>query len=73
MSVQRFAVKLRARRLAVALMLHQCPCGGIVSFNGLFDSRTTSPRNFADEADPISRQRSRFHDLSLVDNPDGSS
>jgi hypothetical protein len=54
-------------------MLHQCPCGGIVSFNGLFDSRTTSPRNFADEADPISRQRSRFHDLSLVDNPDGSS
>ena len=36
MSVERFAVKLRARRLAGSLMLHQCPCGGIVSFNGLF-------------------------------------
>ena len=42
--VQRFAVKLRARRLAGPLMLHQCPCGGIVSFNGLLDGRISGTR-----------------------------
>jgi hypothetical protein len=38
-------------------MLLQCPCGGIVRCNGLFDGRTTNPRNFSDQTDPISRQR----------------
>ena len=34
--VQRFAVQRRARRTSGSLMLHQCPCGGIVRCNGLF-------------------------------------
>jgi hypothetical protein len=37
MSVERYAVKRRGRRTSDSLMLHQCPCGGIVRFNGLFD------------------------------------
>jgi hypothetical protein len=40
-----------------SLMLLQCPCGGIVRCNGLFDGRTTNPLNFSDQADPISHQR----------------
>ncbi len=36
---ERFADKLRARRLAGFSMLHQCPCGGIDSFNGFMGAR----------------------------------
>jgi hypothetical protein len=56
-SVERFAVQRRARRTNGSLMLLQCPCGGIVRCNGLFDGRTTSLRNFSDQPDPISHQR----------------
>jgi hypothetical protein len=56
-TAQRFAVQRRARRTNGSLMLLQCPCGGIVRCNGLFDGRTTNPRNFSDQADPISHQR----------------
>ena len=31
MSVQRYAVQLQARRRTGASILHECPCGGIVS------------------------------------------
>ena len=55
--VQRFAVQRRARRTSGSLMLLQCPCGGIVRCNGLFDGRTTNPRYFSDQANPISHQR----------------
>jgi hypothetical protein len=56
-SVERFAVQRRARRTSGSLMLLQCPCGGIVRCNGLFDGRTTNPRYFSDQANPISHQR----------------
>jgi hypothetical protein len=36
-SVQRFAVQRRTRRTSGSLMLHQCPCGGVVRCNGWFD------------------------------------
>jgi hypothetical protein len=52
-TAQRLAVQRRARRTNGSLMLLQCPCGGIVRCNGLFDGRTTNPRNFSDQADPI--------------------
>jgi hypothetical protein len=68
-SVERFAVQRRSRRTNGSLMLHQCPCGGFVRCNGLFDSRATKPRNFSDQAVPISRQRQRFRDLSRADVP----
>jgi hypothetical protein len=38
-------------------MLLEFPCGDCVRCNGLFDGRTSNPRNFSEEADPISRQR----------------
>ena len=38
-------------------MLLQFPCGDCVRCNGLFDGRTSNPRNFSEEADPISRHR----------------
>ena len=37
--VERLAVQLQARRRAGLSILHRCPCGGIVSCNGLFDGR----------------------------------
>jgi hypothetical protein len=69
LTVERFAVQRRSRRTNGSLMLHQCPCGGFVRCNGLFDSRATKPRNFSDEAVPILRQRQRFRDLSRADMP----
>jgi hypothetical protein len=57
LTVERFAVQRRARRTSGSLMLLQCPCGGIVRCNGLFDGRTTNPRYFSDQANPISHQR----------------
>ena len=36
-SAQRLAVQRRARRTSGSLMLHQCPCGGVVRCNGLLN------------------------------------
>jgi hypothetical protein len=38
MSAQRLAVQLRARRRVGTSMILRCPCGGIVSCNGMFGS-----------------------------------
>ena len=55
--VERFAVQRRGRRTSGSLMLLQFPCGDCVRCNGLFDGRTTNPRNFSEEADSILRRR----------------
>ena len=57
MSVERFAVQRRGRRTSGSLMLLQFLCGDCVRCNGMFDGRTTNPRNFSEEADPSSLQR----------------
>ena len=56
----RFADKLRVRRLAGVPMILRCPCGGIVSFIGLFDGSAalSLPNNahHQENADPCEKQ-----------------
>ena len=45
LTVERCAVQLQARRRVGASILHRCPCGGIVSCNGRFDTRPAEPEH----------------------------
>jgi hypothetical protein len=55
MSAKRFAVKLRARRLAGLSMIIRCPCAGIVGiglFGGIYSGKKN--RNLWSSGFPVS-------------------
>jgi hypothetical protein len=64
-SVERFAVQRRARRTSGPLMLHQCPCGGIVRCNGWFDGK--GPDHCDSSARAIPRSPNFATDLATTD------